>query len=75
MAVYLGSAFISGAHVDVKQEVGLGESGPLRSDNSPVRRISLGVNLTSRQVIFWDLLVTGSVKMRCYRDVREQVNI
>lgn len=52
---HLGSTLVCGLHVEVQQEVSVAESRTCRSEDDLSRWIGHWVNLTSSQVIIWDL--------------------
>lgn len=64
VGLYLCSTLVSGLYVEVQQEVGVGESSAIRAQLSAARWISLRVNMTTGQVIIWDLFITRESKPR-----------
>lgn len=53
--LYLHFTLVGGFDVEVKQEVGAGESSAIRPQLNTARRIRLRVNPTTSQVVVWDL--------------------
>lgn len=53
--LYLHFTLVGGFDVEVKQEVGVRESSTIRPQLNAARRIRLRVNLTTSQVVVWDL--------------------
>lgn len=53
--LYLHFTLVGGLDVEVEQEVCARESGTIRAQLNTARRIGLGINQTTSQVVVWDL--------------------
>lgn len=67
-APHLRSTLVGGPNVEVQQEVAAGESGTFGTQLSPPRGIGVWVNITSGQMVVWDLLVRKTVKQKGFGD-------